>query len=65
MCNIIEVGGQKLPAADRNFDSRFLSMIMHNLMFVYDDLVDEETISADDYRAMLVNQIRNFSHNKA
>jgi hypothetical protein len=28
-------------------------------MFVYYDLVEEDKISADDYRAMLVNQIRN------
>jgi hypothetical protein len=26
---------------------------------VYYDLVEEDKISADDYRAMLVNQIRN------
>lgn len=39
--------------------ARFLTMIMFNLMFVYYDLVDEDKISADEYRAMLVNQIRN------
>jgi hypothetical protein len=31
---------------------------MFNVMFVYYDLVDDK-ISADDYRAMLANQIRN------
>jgi hypothetical protein len=36
-----------------------MTIIMFNLMFVYYDLVEEDKISADDYRAMLVNQIRN------
>jgi hypothetical protein len=38
---------------------------MFNMMFVYYDLVDEDKISADDYRAMLVNQIRNSAQNQA
>lgn len=59
MRDTIEANRHKLPAEDRGFDARFLTVIMFNLMFVYYDLVDEDKISADDYRAMLVNQIRN------
>ena len=55
----IELNRHKLPPEDQNFDIRFMTVIMFNLMFVYYDLVDEDKISADDYRAMLVNQIRN------
>ena len=58
MRDTIEANRHKLPAEDRGFDARFLTVIMFNLMFVYYDLVDEDKISADDYRAMLVNQIR-------
>jgi AcrR family transcriptional regulator len=61
----IEVNRHKLPVEDQGFDARFLTIIMFNLMFVYYDLVDEDKISADDYRAMLVNQIRNSSRNQA
>ena len=59
MRDTIEANRHKLPAEERGFDARFLTVIMFNLMFVYYDLVDEDKISADDYRAMLVNQIRN------
>jgi len=38
---------------------------MFNTMFVYYDLVDEDKISADEYRSMLVNQIRNSARNTA
>lgn len=55
----IEASRHKLPEVERGFDARFMTVIMFNLMFVYYDLVDEDKISADDYRAMLVNQIRN------
>lgn len=61
----VEANRHKLPEADRNFDARFFTVIMFNLMFVYYDLVDEDKMSADDYRAMLVNQIRNSSRNQA
>lgn len=56
----IEAGRQRLPEQDRNFDARFLTVFMFNVMFVFYDLVDDK-ISADDYRAMLVNQIRSSS----
>ena len=59
MRDTIEANRHKLPAEERGFDARFMTIIMFNLMFVYYDLVDEDKISADDYRAMLVNQIRN------
>jgi len=48
---------------DQGFDIRFFTVTMFNIMFVYYDLVDEDKISADDYRAMLVNQIRNSARN--
>ena len=59
MRDTIEANRHKLPAEERGFDARFMTIIMFNLMFVYYDLVVEDKISADDYRAMLVNQIRN------
>ena len=59
MRDTIEANRHKLPAEERGFDARFMTIIMFNLMFVYYDLVDEDKISADNYRAMLVNQIRN------
>ena len=59
MRDAIEANRHKLPVVERGFDARFLTVIMFNLMFVYYDLVDEDKISADDYCAMLVNQIRN------
>jgi AcrR family transcriptional regulator len=65
MRDTIESNRHKLPAEDRNFDLRFFTITMFNIMFVYYDLVDEDKISADDYRAMLVNQIRNSSRNQA
>ena len=58
MKTTIEASRHKLPEQDRNFDARFLTLIMFNVMFVYYDLVDVK-ISAVDYRAMLTNQIRN------
>jgi len=36
---------------------------MFNIMFVYYDLVDEDKISADEYRSMLIAQIRNSARN--
>ena len=59
MRDTIEANRHKLPEDDRGFDIRFMTLTMFNMMFVYYDLVDEDKISADDYRAMLVNQIRN------
>ena len=59
MRDTIEANRHKLPVEERGFDVRFMTVIMFNLMFVYYDLVDEDKISADDYRAMLANQIRN------
>ena len=58
MISTIEASRHKLPEQDRNFDARFLTIFMFNVMFVYYDLVDDK-ISADDYRAMLAQQIRN------
>ena len=63
MRDTIEANRHKLPSEDQNFDLRFFTITMFNIMFVYYDLVDEDKISADDYRAMLVNQIRNSARN--
>jgi hypothetical protein len=63
MRDTIEANRHKLPEADRGFDVRFLTVIMFNIMFVYYDLVDEDKLSADEYRAMLVHQIRNSAQN--
>ena len=63
MRDTIEANRHKLPVEDQNFDIRFFTVIMFNMMFVYYDLVDEDKISADDYRTMLVNQIRNSARN--
>ncbi len=63
MRDTIEANRHKLPEADRGFDARFLTVIMFNIMFVYYDLVDDDKLSADDYRVMLVNQIRNSARN--
>ena len=63
MRDTIEANRHKLPEADRGFDVRFLTVIMFNMMFVYYDLVDGDKLSADVYRAMLLNQIRNSSRN--
>jgi hypothetical protein len=65
MRDTIEANRHKLPEEDRGFDIRFMTLTMFNMMFVYYDLVDEDKISADDYRAMLVNQIRNSALNQA
>ena len=63
MRDTIEANRHKLPVEDQGFDIRFFTVIMFNMMFVYYDLVDEDKISANEYRAMLVNQIRNSSRN--
>jgi hypothetical protein len=65
MRDTIEANRHKLPEADRGFDARFLTVIMFNIMFVYYDLVDEDKLSADEYRSMLVNQIRNSARKQA
>ena len=63
MRDTIEANRHKLPKNDQNFDLRFFTIIMFNMMFVYYDLVAEDKISADEYRTMLVNQIRISSRN--
>ena len=63
MRDTIEANRHKLPVEDQGFDIRLFTVIMFNMMFVYYDLVDEDKISANDYRAMLVNQIRNSARN--
>jgi hypothetical protein len=65
MRDTIEANRHKLPVDDQGFDIRLFTVIMFNMMFVYYDLVDEDKISADAYRAMLVNQIRNSARNQA
>jgi AcrR family transcriptional regulator len=65
MRDTIEANRHKLPVDDQGFDIRLFTVIMFNMMFVYYDLVDEDKISADDYRAMLVNHIRNSAQNQA
>lgn len=59
----VEANRKRLPVEDQNFDIRFFTITMFNIMFVYYDLVDEDKITADEYRAMLVNQIRNSARN--
>ena len=63
MRDTIEANRHKLPVEDQGFDIRFFTVIMFNIMFVYYDLVDEDKISADEYRAMLIAQIRNSARN--
>ena len=58
MTRTIEASRHKLPEQDRNFDARFFTVFMFNIMFVYSDFIDDK-ISADDYRALLAQQIRN------
>jgi AcrR family transcriptional regulator len=65
MRDTIEANRHKLPEADRGFDVRFFTVIMFNLMFVYYDLVDEDKISGNDYRQMLIAQIRNSARNSS
>lgn len=54
----IEVARKKLPIEDQGFDGRFISVIMFNMMFVFYDLLDNNKISADEYREMLVLHLR-------
>lgn len=54
----IEVGRKKLPIEDQGFDGRFISVIMFNMMFVFNDLLDDNKISADEYRELLVSHLR-------
>ena len=54
----IEVARQKLPNEDQSFDGRYVSVIMFNMMFVFYDLLDNNKISADEYREMLVSHLR-------
>ncbi len=63
MRDTIEANRHKLPVEDQGFDIRLFTVIMFNMMFVYYDLVDEDKISADEYRAMLIAQIRNSARN--
>ena len=63
MRDTIEANRHKLPVEDQGFDIRFFTVIMFNIMFVYYDLVDEDKVSADEYRAMLITQIRNSARN--
>jgi hypothetical protein len=63
MRDSIEASRHKLPEEDQHFDIRFMTLTMFNMMFVFYDFLEDDKISADDYRAMLVNQIRNSSRN--
>jgi len=63
MRDTIEANRHKLPVEDQGFDIRFFTVIMFNIMFVYYDLVDEDKVSGDEYRAMLIAQIRNSARN--
>ena len=63
MRDTIEANRHKLPVEDQGFDIRFFTVIMFNIMFVYYDLVDEDKVSANEYRAMLIAQIRNSARN--
>ena len=59
MIGAIETSRHKLPEQDRNFDARFLTVFMFNVMFVFYDLLDDNKISASEYREMLVSHLRN------
>jgi AcrR family transcriptional regulator len=63
MRDSIEASRHKLPEEDQHFDIRFMTLTMFNMMFVFYDFLEDDKISADDYRTMLVNQIRNSSRN--
>jgi AcrR family transcriptional regulator len=63
MRDTIEANRHKLPVEDQGFDIRFFTVIMFNIMFVYYDLVEEDKVSGDEYRAMLIAQIRNSARN--
>jgi AcrR family transcriptional regulator len=55
----LKVARKKLPVEDQGFDGRFVSVIMFNMMFVFYDLLDDNKISASEYREMLVSHLRN------
>ena len=55
----LEVARKKLPVEDQGFDGRFVSVILFNMMFVFYDLLDDNKISASEYREMLVSHLRN------
>jgi len=55
----LEVARKKLPVEDQGFDGRFVSVIIFNMMFVFYDLLDDNKISASEYREMLVSHLRN------
>jgi AcrR family transcriptional regulator len=59
----LEVARKKLPVEDQGFDGRFVSVIMFNMMFVFYDLLDDNKISASEYREMLVSHLRNSARN--
>jgi AcrR family transcriptional regulator len=61
----LEVARKKLPVEDQGFDGRFVSVIMFNMMFVFYDLLDDNKISASEYREMLVSHLRNSAKNSA
>ena len=55
----LKVARKKLPVEDQGFDGRFVSVIMFNMMFVFYDLLDDNKISASEYREMLVSHLHN------
>jgi len=55
----LEVARKKLPVEDQGFDGRFVSVILFNMMFVFYDLLDDNKISASEYREMLISNLRN------
>jgi len=55
----LEVARKKLPVEDQGFDGRFVSVILFNMMFVFYDLLDDNKISASEYREMLVSHLHN------
>ena len=52
----------KLPQSDQFFDRRFLTLLLFNTMYVFDDMLDRESISDESYIELLAHLIRASSH---
>ena len=52
----------KLPKSDQFFDRRFISLLLFNTMFVFDDMLDRAPISDESYIELLSHLVRASSH---
>ena len=59
----LEVARKKLPVEDQGFDGRYISVMMFNMIFVFYDLMDDNKVTADEYREMVVSHLRNSARN--